>query len=332
MPATRVMFTAPGKVAVESFEPADVGANQVRTRAIASVISPGTELAYLHQLENARWPLPGVNNGYCHCAVVEKIGPEVKHLAPGQRVVGLASHASVSVSDAKRWFAVPETLPPAHAAMFALVEICVQAVQKAEIRLGQNVAVLGLGVIGNIAAQLARCAGATQVVGIDPVQFRRDLGKRCGLDAVVESADAAKALREKGFDVVIEATGAAPPIVSAFQLARRMGRVILLGSTRGLTQDVNFYRDVHHKGLTVIGAHAGTRPDVDEWGPYTTLDTDIRTSIDLLAVGRVNVGPLVTETVPYSKAPEAYARLADRSQPVTTIALDWRGADGEVTI
>jgi L-iditol 2-dehydrogenase len=104
---------------------------------------------------------------------------------------------------------------------------------------------------------------------------------------------------------------------------------VLLGSTRGLTQDVNFYRDVHQKGLTVGCSRGRPRPSTDDIAGCFTLATDIRTSIDLLASGRVNAGPLISETVPYTRAPEAYAKLVDRTQPLTTVAIDWRGAEGD---
>lgn len=329
MKPRRVMFVEKGRVAVEEFDLAVPAANQVALQTIASVISPGTELAYLHQLENARWPLPGPSNGYCSCGVVTARGADVKDLAIGQRVVSMMPHASHGLWDAAACYPVADNVPAAEAATFTLGMISLQAVRKAEVRLGQAVAVVGLGVIGNYAGQLARAAGATVVVGIDPVAWRRELAVECGFDAVAGSAanvpmDKFPQLKKAGgFDAVIEASGAPAPIIDAFHLARRLGRVALLGSTRGPTEKVDFYSDVHRKGLTIVGAHNSTRPAADDIGAWFTAQTDIRTVLDLLATKRVNAKPLLTETLKAADAPRGYERLVDRNNPLMTVALDW---------
>jgi threonine dehydrogenase-like Zn-dependent dehydrogenase len=323
------MFVEKGKTAVEEFDLPAPGPTQVVLQTITSVISPGTELAYLHQLENARWPLPGPSNGYCACGVVAARGADVKEPEVGRRVVAMMPHASHGLVEAAACHPIADSLAPGEAATFTLGGISLQAVRKGEVRLGQTVAVIGLGVIGNYAGQLARAAGASLVVGIDPVAWRRDLATKCGFDAVAESAAAAPVDRfhqlkkAGGFDVVIEATGAPAPIIDAFRLARRLGRVVLLGSTRGITEKVDFYNDVHRKGLTIVGAHNGARPAVDDIGAWFTWTTDANTMLDLLTARRVNAGPLLTETVKAAEAPRAYERLADRNNPLMTVALDW---------
>jgi threonine dehydrogenase-like Zn-dependent dehydrogenase len=329
MKTQRVMFLSKGKAGLEESDLPELSPTQVAVKAAATVISPGTELAYLHQMENARWPLPGFNNGYCFCGTVVAKGRDVADLAEGQRVVTGIGHASVGVSEATNCYAVPEGLPSEQAATFMLGAISLQSVRKARVRLGQSVAVVGLGVIGNYAGQLARAAGATLVVGIDPVAWRRDVAMKSGFDAVHDSSskfpfDQFRQIKKaQGFDVVIEATGAPGPIVDGFRLTRRLGHVALLGTTRGCTEQVDFCNDVHRKGLTIVGAQNGTRPAADDIDTLFTLASDIRTTLDLLASKRVNAAPLISETVPSSEAPKAYDRLADRNQPLLTVALKW---------
>ena len=122
---------------------------------------------------------------------------------------------------------------------------------------------------------------------------------------------------------VIEATGAPQAIPEAFALAARMGHVILLGSTRGETESVNFYRDVHKKGLVVIGAHDATRPKQDDHLYYCTHDADAQTVLKLLAAGRVSTDPLISDVVPYANAADAYQRLHARETGLMTIVLEW---------
>jgi threonine dehydrogenase-like Zn-dependent dehydrogenase len=327
--ASRVMFTAKGQTALEQANIPAPGPNQVALTALSSVISPGTELAYLHQLENARWPLPGINNGYCFCGSVSGLGSDVKDLQLGQRIVAGVRHASHAVFDAQGCFPVPDGLPADHAATFMLAAISLQAVRKARVRLGQSVAVVGLGVIGNYAGQLARAAGATLVVGIDQVPWRRAVALQSGFDAVAESATSfpfdsyPKLKKNQGFDVVIEATGAPSPIIDAFRLTRKLGTVALLGSTRGLTQNVDFYTDVHRKGLTIVGAHNNARPGADDIDTLFTLGTDIRVALELMAAKRISPAPLISATVSPHDAPNAYQRLSARTEPLLTVAINW---------
>jgi threonine dehydrogenase-like Zn-dependent dehydrogenase len=327
--STRVMFTAKGQTGLDQADLPSPGPGQVALKALSTVISPGTELAYLHQMENAQWPLPGLNNGYCFCGTVVALGTGVTDLKVGQRVVAGVRHVSHAVTEAAACFPVPDALAPDHAATFMLAAISLQAVRKGRIRLGQSVAVVGLGVIGNYAGQLARAAGATLVVGIDQVAWRRDIALKSGFDAVSDSAagfpfDQYPQLKKsQGFDVVIEATGAPSPIIDAFRLARRLGTVALLGSTRGLTQSVDFYNDVHRKGITIVGAHNNARPVSDDIDVLFTLASDIRTCLDLLAGKRITAATLISDTVTPADAPQAYHRLFDRANPLMTVAINW---------
>src|SRR5207244_4404281 len=79
-------------------------------------------------------------------------------------------------------------------------------------------------------------------------------------------------------------------------------RVVLLASTRGVTE-ANFYRDVHQKGLVVLGAHASTVPPHDSSPGYWTRGDDTRTALRLLAAGRLEVAALTSERFPWRGAP-----------------------------
>ena len=91
--------------------------------------------------------------------------------------------------------------------------------------------------------------------------------------------------------MVIEATGAPALVNTAFQLAAQRGRVVLLGSARGDTERVNFYRDVHRKGLRVIGGHEIVRPLHENSPGYWTQISEQQVCLELLARRRVDVQP-----------------------------------------
>ncbi|MAE67986.1 MAG: hypothetical protein CMJ18_27345 [Phycisphaeraceae bacterium] len=326
MHARRVCFIEQGRVEIETVDVGPPSAGEVLIEAICSVISPGTELANLHARPNTPCTFP-MTSGYCLCGRVLEVGAGVDEFRKGQIVVSDVPHASLTTVPAEVCRAVPDGLAPSRAATYVLVAISLQGVRKAGVQLGDSLAVIGLGVIGNLAAQLCRAAGATLVTGVDPMSWRRALAQRCGADrtaAVAADVDRPRhPVRGEGFDIVIEATGHPEPIVDALQLARRLGRVVLLGSTRGPTSKVNFYRDVHHKGLTVVGAHAWARTNVEDVGHLRTRESEQLTSLDLLAARRVDVDPLISDTMPANEAPRAFGRLSAADEPLMTIALDW---------
>jgi threonine dehydrogenase-like Zn-dependent dehydrogenase len=124
--------------------------------------------------------------------------------------------------------------------------------------------------------------------------------------------------------VVIEATGQPQAVVLAIQLAKRFGRVVILGSTRGSVDGINFYLDVHHKGLTILGAHNSSRPKQDSHPGWWTMADDWRTSLKLLEWKRVTVAPLITHRFAATDAPKAYDLLAKGDLHAMAMVLDWR--------
>ena len=228
-------------------------------------------------------------------------------------------------------------------ASFTISKVGLLGVRRARIELGESVLIMGLGAVGLSAAQYARLAGALPVLGLDPSPVRRKSAEAFGLDAVYgDGSELASApVRRKsaeafGLDavygdgselasapaVVIEATGTPEAIPQAFQLCARNGRVVLLGSTRGVTSEVNFYTDVHLKGLTVLGAHELTRPVHESTaGDWTTWD-DAGLVLRLIAAGRLDPARLVTHTLSADQAAEAYGVVRDAPDALLVL-LDW---------
>ena len=324
MQARQIFFPEKGKVDFETVELPEVGAKQVMVETICSVISPGTELAFLHGLPNTPREYP-MRIAYCSCGTVLKMGKKVKDLQQGQRVAYEGLHATSLVLDAEDCVPVPEGVATEDAACFSPIAIAIQGVRKAQPNLGDSVAVLGLGLIGNIAGQLARLCGALYLTGIDPVEWKQKLAIDCGYDFATGSVEEAmkKSGTDDGFDVVIEAAGVPVAVTDAFEAAKLFGKVVLLGSTRGITENVDFYTLVHKKGLNVIGAHNFRRPKVDNMFTVKTLKTDHRLALKLLARERIKVAPMISDKIPAKDAPSAYQRLWQRKEKLVTIALDW---------
>ena len=321
MQSTRIFAPAKGQIAVESFDLPPLEAQQVLIETHYSAISPGTELAWLHHKPNTPGHYP-YYPGYSASGRVLERGAAVTGLAVGQRVVCPIRHAAHFVIEADRCTPLPDTVSELDAAIYRLISIVLQGIRKAQIQLGWDVALLGLGPIGHLAGQVARAAGATHVHGIDPIAWRRELAIQAGFDAVSDLSAIAD-LNDR-FQAVIEATGVAEAVPTSFQLAGRLGHVVLLASTRGETEQVNFYRDVHRKGVTIFGAHDAIRAQTEDYQGYTTQQTDNLTALKLLAGGRVQAAPLISAVVPYQQAAAAYERLARREEELMLIVFQWR--------
>jgi threonine dehydrogenase-like Zn-dependent dehydrogenase len=228
----------------------------------------------------------------------------------------------------ERALKLPDGLKPELAVFFQMGSIALQGVRKARIELGEGVAVLGQGLVGQLALQFARLDGGFPAIGVDLSEGRRAISLRCGADAALDprAADFRDRLAEAtggGPAAVIEATGSPEPVKQALEIAGNGGRIILLGSTRGTSDDVNWYQDIHRRGLQIIGAHASVRPRHDRRPGYWTWRQDSETILRLMAAGRLAIEPLISDRVPWHRAPQIYERLAAWDEGLLGVVLDW---------
>jgi L-iditol 2-dehydrogenase len=329
MEGRRVVWVERGRAELETFAVPEPKPGQVLIESEVTLISPGTERAFFLSLPNAQGRFPGTP-GYCCAGRVAALGEGVEGLEVGERVVAATNHCSHSLARAGQVWKVPEGLEPEQAAFFNLGAIALQGVRKARVELGESTAVVGLGLIGNLALQLARLQGALPAIGVDPDAWRREVAMACGADRCEDpTAEGAseRLAAEGGPAVVIEATGHAEPVNDAFAMAGHHARVVLLASTRGVTE-TNFYRDVHKKGLTVLGAHAHVRPATESSPGYWTQSEDVATVLRLLAAGRLQVAPLTSKVFAWADAPKAYDILASWRKDLLGMLIDWRAGPG----
>lgn len=222
---------------------------------------------------------------------------------------------------------IPPGLAPEHAPFCRLAAIAATALAVAPVSRGERVAVLGAGLIGNLAAQHFREAGAC-VTCVETNAARLELARACGLSAVAggeggASGEGVEARLQTALggepDVVVEATGVAALVNSALELARRRGRVVLLGSPRGLTE-INAYKFIHSRGVTMTGAHEG----LQGFDGLPTRRELTETSLTLIAAGKIQVAPLLTHVLPASQAQNAYEMLIHQQDQALGVVLDWQ--------
>ncbi len=317
-----------GKMELREYEVPEPGPHEVTVKTHFSVISPGTERAFVLGLDNTNATFP-YHPGYCAAGVVEKVGAEVTKVAPGHRVGCHMGHRSIWTIPERDVTPVPEGVALDQAGFLSLGIICTQGVRKARIELGEAVMVLGLGIIGQLSLQIARLNGGFPAIGVDKVAQRLAIAKECGADVTIDASQQTwqDALKNSsgglGPHVVIEATGAADPVAVACQVARPFGRIVLLASTRG-TSTVNFYRDVHKPGLTIIGAHTSANPEHENRPGSWTNQDDGDCFLRLLQAKRIRLDPLITHRVPWEKAVETYEAMLTWDTSMIGTIIDWR--------
>ncbi len=330
MSSHRVVWLKKGVADVETFEEPLPAEGQVVLRTRVSLISPGTERAFFMGMPNAPCQFPTPAPGYSNVGEVVKLGPGVDSFEVGEIVVSPAGHASHVVVAAADCLLMPAKARDEDAVFFNLATIALQGIRKARVELAESVLVMGAGPIGLLAMQLARLNGALPVLVADKDEGRLKFALGFGADEALVANDklqeaVALCCEGGGAAVVIEATGSPHAIVPALQCARRLGRVVLLGSTRGETEKVNFYKDVHQKGITIIGAHnGGSRPRHESSAAYWTARDDQRAVLRLLAAGRLNVQSLITHRFSWKEAVQAYNILASGDGSAQGMILDWR--------
>jgi L-iditol 2-dehydrogenase len=126
----------------------------------------------------------------------------------------------------------------------------------------------------------------------------------------------------RGPDVVIEATGNPAVIPLAFKACRASGRVVLLGSTRGFTENVDFYDDVHRKNLTIIGAHESGHPVHESRPGSWTVWDDRALALQLITAGKLPGQLLISHEFAAEQVADAYRTVIDDPRALAVL-LRW---------
>ncbi len=335
MQAKRLVFPRVQEVAWETFEvPEPPEAHDVVARSISSLVSPGTELALYtgshigFTLPEPPFPLMPHRPGYAMVGEIHALGHAVRGLRVGQRVLLEAPHGTVALADTRTHAVVPvpDAVADIHAPLARMAGIAFTALRLAPAALGERVVVLGLGLVGLLAGQLYRLAGARPVVGVDRLASRLRLAEDMGILPVDASREEipvalARLLGARGADVVVEATGSPALVTPALEAAARGGAVVLLGSTRG-TVELDVYSLVHRKALRLIGGHETALPF--EAGHAWPRRQNLGLALELMAAGDLMTKGLITSQVGLDQALRVHAMLRDSPESHLGVILHWR--------
>ncbi len=262
--------------------------------------------------------------GYSAAGTVLKVGEAVVGIRPGDRVAtGGAGHASVQAVAGLLATRLPEGVSDADAAFATVGAIALHGFRLAEVGPGSRIAVIGLGLVGQLAGRLARAAGC-EVIGVDVNPWAVERAEGTSVDvALVEAGDdttaaVAEWTRGAGVDAVLvtAATRSSDPMRRAPDLARDRATLVLVGDV-GLELDRRpFYeKELSFKVARSYGPGRYER-SYEEWGidfpvgqVRWTEGRNQEAFIGLLDRGRVAVDDLITHQFPFEDALAAYELL-----------------------
>jgi 2-desacetyl-2-hydroxyethyl bacteriochlorophyllide A dehydrogenase len=343
-------FPAARVVAFEDEPLRALAPGEVRLRTLHSGISAGTELAsyrgtnpYLEKRWDAArrlfvagdgatlaYPLRGI--GYEEVGRVVEVGPDVSTIVTGELVYGTWGHRTHHVMNAgdAALRRLPEGLDPLLGIFSHIGAIALNGVHDARIRVGETVAVFGLGVPGQIVAQLAARSGA-RVIGVDLVPARLELAASLGaIDVAIDpreapAAETIKALTDgRGADVVIEVSGATAALHEAVRAVAYSSTVVAMGFFQGAAHALALGEEFHHNRVTIVGSQiSGVSPELSHRWNRVRL---ARRALELAADGTLELAPLVSHHVPFDTAAEAFAMLDEAPHAAMQVVLDFPDA------
>jgi threonine dehydrogenase-like Zn-dependent dehydrogenase len=334
-----LVFEAPYTIAFADEEDRPLEANEVRLRTLFSGISAGTELTayrgtnpYLHKrwdsdrrlfVADARsgpeYPLTGW--GYEEVGEIVELGVGVAGLSIGQRVWGTWGHRTDRVvgADYARGRLLAPHVEPILGIFSRIGAIALNGVLDAQINLGETVAVFGMGVVGQLVAQLARLSGA-RVVVVDLIDSRLDLARRLGAHVTIDgrARSAAEAIKEltggRGADICIEASGAPAALNEAIRACAYSAKVVAMGFFQGEARGLFLGEEFHHNRIDLVCSQiSGVSPALKYRWDALRLSTVF---MDLVADARLDLKPLVSHVVPFAEAASLFELIDKRPSEI----------------
>ena len=267
--------------------------------------------------------------GYsCAGVVVESAVDDIK---VGDRVacagVGYASHAEIVSVPRNLVVKVPDEIGLDEAAFTTVCAIALQGVRQADVRVGEQVAVIGLGLIGLIVVQLLKASGC-RVIGMDISSRNFDLALTLGCDrCAISNQDAALEVqsftRGYGADAVVitAATSSNEPVELAIHCARKRGTVVAVGAVGMNIPRSPFYEKELNFRMSCSYGPGRYDPDYEERGQDYPLgfvrwteNRNMEAALDMMAQRKLNVGALITHRIPLEESLRAYEIITGKVQ------------------
>ncbi|MBQ5950946.1 MAG: alcohol dehydrogenase catalytic domain-containing protein [Lachnospiraceae bacterium] len=207
---------------------------------------------------------------------------------------------------------LPDSMSFEEGALMEPVSNSIHAVNRAGVKIGDKVAVIGAGTIGLCMIQAARAAGAQTVIAVDVSEFHLELAKQLGADYVVNSRelDPIEAVRSLcggiGSDVTIESAGFGETYRQACLMTRKRGTLVFFGAASDEVKSFHLY-PILHRELNCVGC--------------TGFDVELDMGIAMVNSGKINVKPLITHRFSFTQTGEAIRTVVEKPNEVLKVVL-----------
>lgn len=292
----------------------------------------GGFIDYYQAVKHPEFPI-----GYSSAGIVINVGKNVTDILVGDRVScageGKACHAEIVSVPRNLVAKIPQGVELKDAAFSTIGAIALHAFRQSRTQVGEHVAVIGAGLVGNIVSQIARAAGCN-VVTIDLREDRLALARTVGIEYTIQSSDTdllahlSHITGGSWFDAVIlcAATVSSEPINLASKILRSRGRLVVVGRVGMELERKEFYQ----KELELIMSRSlgpgrydpvYEEKGVDYPAEYVrwTLNRNMQSFLDLIGSGKIVVERLVGGEYPLDRAPDAYAFLEKQSKAAVVL-------------
>jgi 2-desacetyl-2-hydroxyethyl bacteriochlorophyllide A dehydrogenase len=342
-----LVLNAPRELGFQTYEDVPLKPDELRIQTLYSGISAGTELTlyrgtnpYLSKRwdvekrlftpeSDATFSYPVMNLGYEEVGEVIEVGANVTDIPLGTHVFGTWGHRTQHVAnlDYVRPRLMPEAAEPIFGIFSHLGAIALNGVHDATIRLGDTVAIFGMGALGQIVAMMARRAGG-KIIAIDLHETRLEMAKRLGADVTLNAGQGniAETIKDMtgglGADVCIEVSGSTRALHEAIQSVAYSSKVVAMGFFQGEANGLFLGEEFHHNRINLVCSQiSGVAPEVQHrWNKMRLWQTAVR----LQAEGILDLRPIITHRAPFGSAQDLYEALDQRPQEVVHAVIEFQ--------
>lgn len=317
---------------------------QVLVKVSCSLISPGTEMRMIKRRRENPNPSVGPRPfGYQNAGIVVDRGPECEEIPIGTKVscmgAGYALHATHACVPKNLVQPIPEGVSFEEAAFSNLIATSLQCIRRAQLEIGENVVIAGLGIVGQLCAQFAKISGC-HVMGMDLYPLRLEIARKCGIDLAVNPREvdpikvAEEFTRGRGIDCGIiafgeDATEAFNQILKMLKRApdtHRMGRIVMVAGRITIEAGASLGNiDIRSSARTGPGYHDVNWEHGAEYPPVFvqwTTKRNLEECLRFIKEGKINVKNLITHRFPIDEAAEACELLINHPESALGVILE----------
>ncbi|MFN3728752.1 MAG: zinc-dependent alcohol dehydrogenase [Fimbriimonadaceae bacterium] len=342
MKVRQLVCVEPLKVDFREVEVHDAGTGQVRVRNLFGVEKHGTMTAFfrgyanergrwdeqkrIHLAEGVLWKYP-IPLGNMQWGEIDQVGERVEGYDPGDKVFYSGPFQPFSVVAASALWRAPQGRSWKDALMLDPAEFALGALRDGHVRIGDRVAIFGMGAIGLTCVQLAVATGCAETIAVDPLPERRQVALDCGASVAIsaQETDVGGTLRDLtsgvGPDVIIDFSGSPAALQAALRGVAYRGTIVCGAFPPPWTQGLDLGGEAHMNRPTIVFSRACSdpNPDYPNWDHRRIQET----CYQLIAEGAVFGEPVIGPIVPFDSLLEPYIEIAMHSGRGTKLAVDY---------